>query len=603
MGSVVVRGGQQQGINYVVHTRSYSSSEQDARRQFESFKVTAYVKGDTAWIVGDWQGRRPRKCSGEFTINVPRDMGWMKLETEGGNVDATGISGRVEAESGGGSMRLDDIGGGVSAQTGGGSISVGTISGDIGLHTGGGSIQVRHANGKVVAETGGGSVEIQSGAQGASIETGGGSIEVRQCSGKVKASTGGGSIDLGDIDGPAEIDTGGGSIHLTSAKGHVSASTGGGGIELFGVPSARAETGAGGIVVKLINTGGERRRFRYSRPPPATSRFTSHPMLRSRCAPVSTWPTATALTPIFRIFTSPVKADQWGPKTLTAEGKLNGGGPVAESAHHHRRHLFQACESLGKNGGWVHPASSNHPRGIGHAPNTCCRPLLLLPLLLNVSARRAVLVGGPAGEHWIFSSEDSGTAAYLGVDIMDVNSDRLEALKLKEEAGVEVTMVDQDAPAGKAGLKEHDVILTMNGTPIESKAQLQRMIHETPPGRLVTLGISRDGQAMTIKVQLADRRKEFSYVAPKSKDFHVEIPPIPNLPDFDGAIVRDGALLGAQRPDGGEHYAPTGRVFRCEEWKWSAGAVSGERQPRRKSRLAGGRCHRAGRGSTGTRHQ
>ena len=48
-------------------------------------------------------------------------------------------------------------------------------------------------------------------------------------------------------------------------------------------------------------------------------------------------------------------------------------------------------------------------------------------------------------------------------------------------------MVDQDAPAGKAGIKEHDVILTMNGTAIESGAQLRRMIHETPPGRMVRL--------------------------------------------------------------------------------------------------------------------
>ena len=63
----------------------------------------------------------------------------------------------------------------------------------------------------------------------------------------------------------------------------------------------------------------------------------------------------------------------------------------------------------------------------------------------------------------------AGTSAYLGVDIVDITSDRLGALKLKEEQGVEVTMVDQDAPAGKAGLKEHDVILTMNGTAIESK--------------------------------------------------------------------------------------------------------------------------------------
>ena len=81
-------------------------------------------------------------------INVPREIALVKVETEGGNIDTSGVAGRVEAESGGGSMHLDDIGGGAHAETGGGSINVGTISGDIGLHTGGGSIEVHHANGK-----------------------------------------------------------------------------------------------------------------------------------------------------------------------------------------------------------------------------------------------------------------------------------------------------------------------------------------------------------------------------------------------------------------------------------------------------------------------
>src|SRR5579872_452163 len=239
MGSVVVRGGQEQGIHYVVHTRFDNSSEEEARRQFDKYKVTAYVKGDTAWIVGDWQGgHRPRHFSGELNINVPREIALVKLETEGGNVDTSGIAGRVEAESGGGGIKLDDIGGGVSAETGGGSIDVGTVSGDLGLHTGGGPIDIRHANGKVVAETGGGSVTIEAGSQEANVETGGGSIEIRQCAGKVRVSTGGGSVDLSDVGGPADIETGGGSIRLTSAKGHVHAETGGGGIELYGVPSA-----------------------------------------------------------------------------------------------------------------------------------------------------------------------------------------------------------------------------------------------------------------------------------------------------------------------------------------------------------------------------
>jgi membrane-associated protease RseP (regulator of RpoE activity) len=114
--------------------------------------------------------------------------------------------------------------------------------------------------------------------------------------------------------------------------------------------------------------------------------------------------------------------------------------------------------------------------------------------------------------------------SYLGVDIQDVTADRVGALKLKEERGVEVTMVDQDAPAGKAGLKEHDVILEFNGIAVEGEEQLRRLLREVPPGRTVTLGISRDGQPMKISVQLADRNKIYSQARPK-----VVIPRIPRI--------------------------------------------------------------------------
>jgi len=191
--------------------------------------------------------------------------------------------------------------------------------------------------------------------------------------------------------------------------------------------------------------------------------------------------------------------------------------------------------------------------------------IALLPLLLSLST---------AEQNWTFDSEqpfgipseDSGTSSYLGVDIVDISSDRLGALKLKEEQGVEVTMVDQDAPAGKAGIKEHDVILTMNGTAVESKSQLQRMIHETPAGRVVSLGLSRDGQPLTIKVQLADRRSEFPHIAKgkdKDGDFHIEMPPMPNMQDFDvpniGVVyvhssMRSGVMVENLTPQLGEFF-------------------------------------------------
>jgi len=137
-----------------------------------------------------------------------------------------------------------------------------------------------------------------------------------------------------------------------------------------------------------------------------------------------------------------------------------------------------------------------------------------------------------ADENWEWSggSEEGGGSSYLGVDIADVSAERIGELKLKEEHGVEVTMVDQDAPAGKAKLQEHDVILSLNGTAIESAAQLRRMIKETPSGRVVTLGISRDGQPMTIKVQLADRHKSMGWEPNVKVNLpKIEIPPM----DFD----------------------------------------------------------------------
>jgi len=192
--------------------------------------------------------------------------------------------------------------------------------------------------------------------------------------------------------------------------------------------------------------------------------------------------------------------------------------------------------------------------------------LVLLPLLLSFSHAAQICSVDPSSHPLIFSSDDAGSNAYLGVDIADVTSERVATLKLKEEKGVEVTMVDQDAPAGKAGIKEHDVILNMNGTTVESAAQLRRMIHETPPGRVITLGLSRDGQPVTVKVQLGDRQKEFALLGPNMKNFHVEIPeihvPPVDIPSFNMVIVtsseRSGLTVENITPQLGEYFGVKG---------------------------------------------
>ena len=95
---------------------------------------------------------------------------------------------------------------------------------------------------------------------------------------------------------------------------------------------------------------------------------------------------------------------------------------------------------------------------------------------------------------------------------------------------MEVTMVDQDAPAGEAGLKEQDVILTLNGTDVQSVEQLRRMIRETPPGRVVALSVSRNGQAMTIKVELGDRKQITPTALVPTEQFKFNMRTMPTMP-------------------------------------------------------------------------
>jgi serine protease Do len=185
-------------------------------------------------------------------------------------------------------------------------------------------------------------------------------------------------------------------------------------------------------------------------------------------------------------------------------------------------------------------------------------------LSLVASAQPDERITDGNAENWSlgYGSDEAGSgSSYMGVDIADVRAERLSELKLKEEKGAEITMVDEDAPAGKAGIHEHDVILSLNGTAIESAAQLRRMIKEIPPGRVVTLGISRDGQPLTIKVQLADRAKSKDW-QPGAHEFNFKMPELPQLPDFDLPVtvviahssLRSGLMVENLTPQLGEFF-------------------------------------------------
>jgi DUF4097 and DUF4098 domain-containing protein YvlB len=326
-GSVKVEGGSQSNITFVLHRRAYTSSEQSARHEFESNRITTMIKGDTAWIVAEG-GHENRKCSDDLVINVPRQMDFARVETGGGSVTATALSGRVEVETGGGTIHVDDIGGEARVETGGGNIDVGTVGGDVVLQTGGGNVKIAAAKGNIKAETGGGNLVVLSGLQGAVLETGAGSIRLDHCTGHVKATTGGGSVDLGDIGGAVEIESGAGSIRLTSAQGRVEAQTGGGSIQLDHATSVRAETGAGGIIVKLVSSSDLRSNSTLETSAGDITVYLAKDLPITVRAAIEIANGHTIRSDFGDIHVSG-EAGSWpGPRTVTADGKLNGGGPT-----------------------------------------------------------------------------------------------------------------------------------------------------------------------------------------------------------------------------------------------------------------------------------
>jgi serine protease Do len=79
---------------------------------------------------------------------------------------------------------------------------------------------------------------------------------------------------------------------------------------------------------------------------------------------------------------------------------------------------------------------------------------------------------------------------YLGVGVVDVDSERARTLKLKEDRGVEITSVTEGGPADKAGIKQGDVVLEYNGQAVDGMTQFQRLVRETPASRQVKIGLA-----------------------------------------------------------------------------------------------------------------
>jgi serine protease Do len=94
---------------------------------------------------------------------------------------------------------------------------------------------------------------------------------------------------------------------------------------------------------------------------------------------------------------------------------------------------------------------------------------------------------------------------YLGILPGDLNPALARQFKVPDVSGVIVNQVEPGSPAEKGGLKQGDVIRTLNGQKVEGRDRFRATVAGMSPGSEVTLGILRDGKPETLKVTLGEQ--------------------------------------------------------------------------------------------------
>jgi serine protease Do len=136
-----------------------------------------------------------------------------------------------------------------------------------------------------------------------------------------------------------------------------------------------------------------------------------------------------------------------------------------------------------------------------------------------IGINTAILAGGGGGNQGIgfaipinmarsvmdqIVSHGKVVRGYLGLLPQDVSPTLAKQFNVNQTGGALVGQVEPHTPAAKAGLKRGDVILTLNGEPVNSANDLRLRISQTAPGSSVKLGVSRDGKMQDVSVTLGE---------------------------------------------------------------------------------------------------
>jgi serine protease Do len=96
------------------------------------------------------------------------------------------------------------------------------------------------------------------------------------------------------------------------------------------------------------------------------------------------------------------------------------------------------------------------------------------------------------------------TRAYLGIMPQDVSPTIAKAFGAQENRGALVGDVTPDSPAARAGIEKGDIIITLNGKPVNDSNQLRLNISMMAPDSSASVKLLRKGAERDVTVKLAE---------------------------------------------------------------------------------------------------
>lgn len=148
---------------------------------------------------------------------------------------------------------------------------------------------------------------------------------------------------------------------------------------------------------------------------------------------------------------------------------------------------------------------------------------------------------------------------FLGLEPRDISPDAAKTLGVAK--GALVNSVDEDTPAGQAGIRPMDVIVEINGKPIVDALTLRRTVTEIKPGTKIPIVLLRDGKKESLQLIVGEKLAKVAQApeATKSKlglsvqDLSPDLAEKLGLnPDVKGVVVKsvddDGAAGRANPP-------------------------------------------------------